>query len=776
MTQPGQLWWTASEIAAAGLPDLPGTRQGVERLCKAEDWRGQTAFARRRSGRGGGWEYHWRLFPVTARNALLNRSDACVATAKHPPLPRDQAWATFETLPEATRAKARQRLAVIDKIEALTGQGLTRQLAVTDAARAEGLAPRTIWNWLGLIEGIAPADRLAYLAPKHRAQKKAVPGRGVGSSNGADAPDSALDGDAQQLPAELTGFFDLLKADYLRLERPSFSASYRRAAEVAAAKGWALLPERSARRKLEATIPRVTRVLAREGVAGLERCFPPQIRDRSALVAMEGLNADCHKIDVFVDWEAGRILRPQIVAFQDRYSGKILSWRVDWTPNKVAVMAAFGDVVERYGIPRRCLFDNGREFANKWLTGGAKSRFRFRIREDDPLGVLAQLGIGTDWASPGRGQSKPVERAFRDWAEDIARDPRFAGAYVGHKPDAKPENYGSRAIPLSDFLAVVEAGIARHNARPGRRSQTCAGRSFDETFATSYATATVLKATEEQRRLWLMGQETRKLHRDHGRLGLYDNLYWSDWMNTHAGQKVIARFDPEDLHAGVWLYALDGSYLGHGACQAKTGFFDLASAREQASARTRRRREHRKLLEAARPKTVADIAAELDAIDAKGPTDASPVEAKIIRPAFGTRPNRMRRTGDTDAPARPAAAGSEQNGRGTGSFSQPSHGSNTADPHKVSPAVATRHEALIAEFKAPKRGPDETAGTDTDGSTPPETRYTRFRRALELEAAEAQGAWVGKAEAAWLRTYRSQPEYRAMRALYDDFGAAMLGD
>lgn len=317
------------------------------------------------------------------------------------------------------------------------------------------------------------------------------------------------------------------------------------------------MASRTARRWIERNIPRVTQVLAREGERGLAKCFPPQIRDRSTLTALEAVNADCHKIDVFVQWPGfEKPVRPQIVGFQDLYSNKFLAYRVDLDPNKVAVMQAFGELVETYGIPRHCLFDNGMEFANKWLTGGTKTRFRFKVREDDALGVLPQMGVDVHWATPAHGQAKSIERGFRDFADRIAKHPAFAGAYVGNRPDAKPENYMSKAIPLADFLEVLDQQIAAHNAREGRVTETAKGRSFDETFAASYAAAPIRKATPEQHRLWLMGQEVRKLHRTHGQLTLHKNGYWADWMNEYAGDKVLARFNPEDLHEGLYILSL----------------------------------------------------------------------------------------------------------------------------------------------------------------------------------------------------------------------------
>lgn len=363
------------------------------------------------------------------------------------------------------------------------------------------------------------------------------------------------------------------------------------------------------------------------------RCFPSQIRDRSTLSALEGVNADCHKIDVFVRWLDGRVIRPQIVGFQDLYSGKILSWRVDNDPNKVMVMAAFGEMVETWGIPKHCLFDNGHEFANKWLTAGTKTRFRFKVLDDDPLGVLPLMGIQVHWATPAHGQAKPVERAFRDFASDIAKHPRFHGAYVGNRPDAKPENYGNRAIPLDEFIEVLTEGVAEHNARQGRLSPTAKGRSFDETFAESYAVAPIRKATEEQRRLWMMGQQIGKLHKKNGTLKLYGNEYHSAWMSQRADQRVVARFDPENLHTGVYIYDTDGVFLGFADCRQKVGFFDLVGARHEAKRKAGIKRAEKALLKAHRPLTIEEIAADMTT-DTPEPQQVS---AKVVSYDFGKR-------------------------------------------------------------------------------------------------------------------------------------------
>lgn len=483
------------------MPDVPTTKRAVNLLAERDGWSHQPGAVRRRAGRGGGIEYHWSLLPVAAQRALLIR----VEEAEQGTTPDSKAmWAEFERKSSKARAKAMERLEIVRLVSQLRAGGAAKNVAVVDAAKMHNVSPRSIYNWLEMLVGVSEGDHLPALAASHKTtQRQSV----------ATVCDRA--------------FMDHLKSLYLRLEQPSFAHCHRLAMKEAKRKGWSTLTLKTAQRRVETEVPRVTRVFMREGVSGLERCFPAQLRDRSAMHAMEGVNADCHKIDVFVSWPDGRITRPQIVAFQDIYSGKILSWRVDHDPNKVMVMSAFAEMVEQYGLPENCLFDNGREFANKWMTGGTPTRFRFKVREDDPIGVLPLLGVKVHWAKPAHGQAKPIERAFRDIASDVAKDPRFEGAYVGHKPDAKPENYASRAVPIDTFLRVLDEGICEHNAREGRTSHTADGRSFDVTFAESYASASIRKATEEQRRLWLMGQQNVRLRKTDGQVRLYNNWYHS---------------------------------------------------------------------------------------------------------------------------------------------------------------------------------------------------------------------------------------------------------
>ncbi len=703
--RPDKEWWTAQEIADAVLPDMPATKRNINALITRENWQA-TKFARRREGRGGGWEYNWRLFPDFARRALLK----AVAKPVIAPVPkhkeRSEAWAWFDGLPKEVKAKAEARLKVIQMVEAEMALGTGKYMAVVLVCLREEVSHKTVWNWFSMIEGVERHDRLAYLAPRNRAAPK----------RDKTAPMSKE-------------FFDRLKANFLRVEAPTFAASYDIAVKLSQANGWAYPSMRTAERYM-AEIPRVVRVHAREGYHGLTKCFPPQIRDRTGMKAMDGVVADCHKIDVFVIWPGvDKPVRPQIAVFSDLYSNKMLAWRVDRDPNKVAVMSAFGEMVETFGIPRSCLFDNGMEFANKWLTGGTRDRFRFKVRPDDPLGVLPQLGIEVHFAKPAHGQAKPIERSFKDVADRVAKDPRFAGAYVGTRPDAKPENYMSRAIPLAEFIRVLDEGIHDFNARQKRTTDVARGRSFDDAFAESYATTKILKATAEQRRFWLMGQQVLTANRTHGRVKMFGAHYWSEWMNEHAGQKLACRFDPENLNDGLYIYALSGEFLGFAECQLKTPFYDLASAKEQARKEARRRKIERDLLKEYRTMDVEELAAELNALPQP---EAVQVESKVVEMV--------------------------QRGRGP-LIERPVHVAS------VDPEQEARHRAHVVEFQAAAAKPKK----------PVETAGNRFRWALEIERMIERAETPSAQELQRLGEYQQSPEYRALRDQWRDFGDAALG-
>lgn len=602
-------FFTIDEILSSAGEDLPRTARSLNRIAAREGWRAQPGKARKRPGRAGQWEYHLDLLPmpVRARLELAHGGRTEIASAGS----RSSDWVRYETLPAKHKQRAQARLDALLATEAMIAGGLTLTAATAAAARTHGVSVASLRRWRTLVLGKDRSDWLPAL--------------------GVDYRPTAVRGQCDEQA------WVALKSDYLRPEAPKFSACYRRVAELAERNGWTLPSEPSLRRRLNAEVPHDVQVAARRGRDAVKALYPAQRRSVAAMHAMEAVNADGHRLDVFVRVPGQTApVRVHLVALQDLYSRKVLAWRIALTENKDAVRLVIGDMVERYGIPDAIYLDNGRAFASKWITGGSPNRYRFKVREEEPQGVLTALGVRIHWTTPYAGQSKPIERAFLDLAEEIAKHPICAGAYTGNRPDAKPENYGNSAINLDVLRAHVADRIAAHNGREGRRTETSQGGSFDATFANSIEQPTTIVRwpTTAQRALWLLAAEHIRASKGNGEVRLFDNRYWAPDLTGHAGRLVTVRFDPDHLHQPVRVYDAADRLICEAACIATHGFADTEAARDHAARRgayikavTAQRRLHAEMS--------AEQLARLYADAAEPAAAPQPQRSKVTRLATG---------------------------------------------------------------------------------------------------------------------------------------------
>lgn len=607
-------FFSPAELVALALPDMPDTERGIRLMADRSGWREPArewspektdGIWRRREGRGGGYEYRYDVLPARAKRKLMlsQRREAAKDTRAETKagIARDTRWDWFERLPAARQEKARERLAALQAVHDLVMSGRQRDVAMMHVAAEIKIALRTLYNWAEMVAGVNRADWLPYLMPRHA-------GRVVTAAYSEEA-------------------WEYFRDSYLTQSERAAAKVYRDLVAIAAQQGWTVPSRKTLERRL-AKVDTAKKVYLRKGPDALKRLFPAQERDRTALHALEAVNADGHKFDVFVRWLNGAIVRPILIGFQDIFSGKILSYRIDIAETWDAVRLAFSDMVETYGVPDHVLLDNGRAFASKKLTGGTPNRFRFKVKPEEPEGVITALGCKIHWATPYHGQAKPIERAWRDFASDISRDVRFEGAYTGRNVEAKPENYGSRAVPYELFLQVVKEGVLEHNARLGRRSKVCGGRlSFDQAFAASYQTALITKPTDAALRTLLLSSELVSVGRTDGSVRLEGNRYWSEFLLNEIGRKVTLRFDPDALHEPAHVYRPDGAYLGAAPCIEAVGFFSTEAARAHARVRGDFIKATRAAALAAQKLTLSEQVALLPSIEAP-----EAPEAKVIRP------------------------------------------------------------------------------------------------------------------------------------------------
>lgn len=565
-------WFTLDELFDLRLPGMPTSISSLKRLANEGNWRLRDGLARQvATSTKPAWKYHVSLLPglAQAKLAQIAQRDATLAETREKR--RALYWKTFQAMTDEHRQVAHQRHALIVSVEdalakrELLGRSMSIETTIAPILRKFGVSSSTYYDLRKKLTSVDREDWLPALAPAYAADGT-VP-------NTAPCHEMA---------------WAALKSDYLRSEKPTFSSCYRRVVNAAKKHGWTPIPEeRTLRRRMEAEVPRSVQILTREGRKRAEQLYPSQIRTKSHLHAMEITNTDGHKLDLFVQvpWksaEDSKYITDRVIllGIQDIYSGKILSWRLCEAETWDVVRACVGDMIEDHGIPDHLYMDNGRAFASKMISGGAVSRNRFKKVEGEVAGLLKTLDIEPHFTKPYSGQSKPIERAWKDLAEEISKHPAMSGAYTGNKPENKPENYRQWAVPLDVLERHVAERIAEHNARTGRRSETAKGRSFDETFAESmrHPATIVRRATEAQRSLWMLAAKVVKTRSRNGEIHFQRNVYWAPEMNEWMGKHVTVRFDPDKLHQPVKVYDADGRFICDAPCTEKAGFNEQSAA------------------------------------------------------------------------------------------------------------------------------------------------------------------------------------------------------
>ena len=592
----------------------------------------------RRRARSDSWPYRelpapgkpLRLYEISALPADIQEALNAPSTTAKTPLatasasdkmsesvpPGAEALAgRWESLPESRRRAARSKLAALDAALALSERERISLRAACE--RAEGYSAATLMAAWRAVRGLPARLRAAALADRRWS------GRG--------RPLAKVSPDA----------WEAFKADYLRAERPGAAACHRRLQRLARARGWTIPKSPKALlRRLEAEVPPGAIVLARQGPEASKGRVPPLIRDREALASMQVICCDGHTWDVRAQWPDGSVGRPVMVAWQCVRSGEILGWRIDRSESAEAYRLSMADTLWAHGAPEHVVADNGRGICAQALTGGAANKFRGKADPDcEVTGLLTELvgESGVHFTIPYSGRSKQIERAFRDFCEDIARDPRLAGFYSGPGPERKPHDYdSSKGVELERFRAIVAEGIALHNSRPGRRGQGMDGRSCDEVFEACKGEER--KLSPEQLSRWLLAPAVVTARASDGSVEAFGARYWSQELadafafKPAKARKAVVRADPQRLDRPARVELPDGRLVAVAKPLGRVPYFDAESAAEAGKARSRALRADREALKAHRALDAAGLGALLDEAAPELPDAPNVLELEIPGP------------------------------------------------------------------------------------------------------------------------------------------------
>ena len=514
--------------------------------------------------------------------------------------------------------------AALRQVRSLNAAGAGRRTAIDATAARHGISPSTLRRWLDRDE------------------------TGLGGR---------LDAGRRGRPAEIwerpgaTEAFDLWATDYLRLERPTAEECLRRVLRIATVRGWQAPHHAKAfLRRLKSTVPHAEIVRAREGAGALLELYPAQERSVAGMAPLDRINGDGHPYNLLVVLPSGKVGRPVVWHWQDVRTRRLLECEAGETESADLVRLSLHRLITIHGVPGHVHVDSTRAAANRWLTGRQRGRRRGGAGDAGEVpGILHELQIGFSAASiwrdaagrgKGRGQSKPVERAFADFAHAIETHPLAAGAYTGRSVVDRPETHRARAIPWELFLRLLGDGVAEHNARQGRRTEAAAGRSFDDAWNDEIPRTVVRRLSEAQAALLLLPIESTVIGRDGafrlkaGRAaGVPANRYTHTCLadREFRGRNLPVRFDPGDLHAGVHVYRPDGRYLCRADCIAPVGFADTDAAREHERQRRRFRRATEQGLRAReRMDELIEASTEMLASEDPAPPAPEPAAVRLV--------------------------------------------------------------------------------------------------------------------------------------------------
>lgn len=327
-----------------------------------------------------------------------------------------------------------------------------------------------------------------------------------------------------------------------------------------------LASENAFAREIERSIPVPVLKYFRLGQKAFkDECAPYIKRTYEDLNSNDIWVTDNHTFDIFVDdGEHKKPIRVYLTAFLDVRSRKMVGWYVTDAPCSDATLQALRRGIERYGIPKRILSDNGREFLTHDI-GGRGFRKNGRENEHQAPTILDNLGIEFRTALVKNARAKIVERAFLDVKECFSK--LFEG-YTGGTIKERPERLKTMArkaanfTPYEDFEIFVDKyieGIFNYEEHGGVGMK-------DKTRNQVYAECLyeVRTATSEELNLMMMRNSRMvTVRRDGVVLKLYDTeiTFWSDeLLYNHIGEKVYYRYNPDDL-SEVRIYDENDRFL-----------------------------------------------------------------------------------------------------------------------------------------------------------------------------------------------------------------------
>lgn len=538
-------WYSAAELP--GLPGMPGTVQGVLKRAKRDVWVSRSAAGRKGSeffvgSLGEETQRHLRTLAERAeRKALMTipqpdglDADHRLQAAIKPSLPaRPRAIVTNAEMTDAQRQTRDARLVLLAYLrEHFPGRGGFHHF---EAALKAGRLPETIVQLAARANGRAGSSRTISAATLYRIERDLA----------AIGPD-ALAPCAPPVGARPAWLPPVLSL-YQTPQKPALAAVWRAARD--ADQGTGIPSLRTVQRHL-AELPTEVREWGRMGARARRAIQPFVRRTTDGLWPMDVVTVDGHMAKCYVlRPDTGRRIRPELTAYMDIATRRVLGWSAWWAESQYAIWLALRAMIldQAQGVPAMQYSDNG------------------AYRGETHRALLDRLGITPMFAQAYRAQARgAIERLNSSLWVPLART---QDTYCGGDADAehfkralaRADDNGSGILTWTEWLDACTQAVADYNARPHTALKR--GR---ETLSPDMAWA--IAADEGWRPTLLDGDDLHELlpHETRtclrGTVSLPWGVYDHAALRVQTGRKVRVHYDPADGQR-VWIADAKGRLL-----------------------------------------------------------------------------------------------------------------------------------------------------------------------------------------------------------------------
>lgn len=719
-------WLSAQEIATEALPGLPGTERALQLMADREGWNADAFRARRRSGRGGGMEYHIGLLPSLAQVVYRQRSIPVG------PLPEPAKLQSGAALSGRAALERDARLAILRAYEAFArGQRLNQQGCEALFVSKYQAGTFAIEPWVRELVPVFSRRTLArWRAASEGDQDRLGVDRGA-ARKGTGIIETANDGALQTFVLGLIAHQPHLSAKQVRTQcRAEFGDTVTAVRGAGVIETVAMPPLRTFQEALKTlkvtkkviltklTNPDLYRsTMKLSGTGSLRHVGEPNQLWQIDASPVDALCTDGrHTIYVCIDIATRRT---------KLYLSK--------TPRASAVGLLLRKAILAWGVPAEIKTDNGSDF-----TARASKR------------LLASLGIEMTLSDAFSPEQKGfVERAIGTFQRDAAGlMPGFIGHSVSDRKAIESRKSFAQRLGEDDaHTFAVQCSAAEMQAHFDAwadlkyQHDDHSGIGDRTPFAVAAAARHTIRRVDERALDLLLapmakGDGTRVMTK----VGI--RVEGVQYLNGAVlpGTRVFVRHDPQDL-GRVFLFGTEeGDFLGEAVNVELSGLPPEVMVRAQRQLQAETMEHDRAAMEAVRRKLRKGPSLIERAIDVWRRDQPN----VVVLP----RPEVEHTTADIAA-ALDAATHRRR-----------------LPAAELSERAAETHAKLLQEAEAP-------VASNVTPIRSFETRELRFRRALELEGRLASGETLDTDALLWLGGYQSGGEYKGLRKMYDRFGEEM---